>query len=95
MNYFKQIYFQDTLVQVLQILLKSKLLVTDDDDNDLLPSSQLALFTQYKKYVLGITKLMFIYRSFKIILLSVRTNVYFLGLLYTKVVVSSSSMYVA
>ncbi|WAR04960.1 CUL1-like protein [Mya arenaria] len=39
---------QDILVQVLQILLKSKLLVTDDDENDLQSSSQLSLFLGYK-----------------------------------------------
>ncbi|XP_067685602.1 cullin-1-like [Haliotis asinina] len=38
----------DTLVQVLQILLKSKLLVADDDENNLQPSSQLSLFLGYK-----------------------------------------------
>ena len=42
--------FQDTLTQVLQILLKSKLLMADDDDvEDLQPSSQIALFLGYKK----------------------------------------------
>lgn len=41
---------QDTLVQVLQILLKSKLLITEDDENDLQPTSQLSLFLGYKKY---------------------------------------------
>ncbi|CAI9724537.1 cullin-1 [Octopus vulgaris] len=39
----------DTLVQVLKILLKTKLLMTDaDDENDLLPTSQLAFFNDYK-----------------------------------------------
>ncbi|XP_046357436.1 cullin-1-like [Haliotis cracherodii] len=38
----------DTLVQVLQILLKSKLLVADDDENNLQASSHLALFLGYK-----------------------------------------------
>ena len=37
------------LQQVLQILLKSKLLVTDDDENELVPMSQLSLFFGYKK----------------------------------------------
>ncbi|XP_064644798.1 cullin-1-like [Lineus longissimus] len=39
---------QDTLVQVLQILLKSKLLVSEHDENDLQPCSVLSLFLQYK-----------------------------------------------
>ncbi|KAK3105718.1 hypothetical protein FSP39_004163 [Pinctada imbricata] len=38
----------DTLIQVLQILLKSKLLITDDDENDLQPTSKLSLFFGYK-----------------------------------------------
>ncbi|XP_025834915.1 cullin-1-like [Agrilus planipennis] len=38
----------DFLIQVLQILLKAKLLVCDDDENDLAPSSVVALFTSYK-----------------------------------------------
>ncbi|CAG2225779.1 cullin-1-like [Mytilus edulis] len=38
----------DMLQQVLQILLKSKLLVTDDDENELVPTSQLSLFFGYK-----------------------------------------------
>ncbi|GAB6031911.1 Cullin-1 [Chamberlinius hualienensis] len=38
----------DTLVQVVQILLKSKLLVSDDDDNNLLPTSVVSLFSGYK-----------------------------------------------
>jgi hypothetical protein len=41
---------QETLLQVLQILLKVKLLVCDDDENDLRPSSALELFFGYKKY---------------------------------------------
>jgi len=38
----------DILVQVLQILLKSKLLVSDDEGGELQPTSQLSLFHQYK-----------------------------------------------
>lgn len=38
----------DILNQVLQILLKSKLLISEDDENDLQPSSVLQLFLQYK-----------------------------------------------
>ncbi|KAJ8306967.1 hypothetical protein KUTeg_015051 [Tegillarca granosa] len=38
----------DTLVQVLQILLKSKLLVSEDDENDLQPTSTLSIYFQYK-----------------------------------------------
>jgi hypothetical protein len=34
---------------VLQILLKSKLLVSEQDENDLQPSSVLSLFLHYKK----------------------------------------------
>ena len=43
----------DFLVQVLQILLKAKLLQSDDDDdeNELHSNSSVALFTGYKKYV--------------------------------------------
>jgi len=41
----------DFLVQVLQILLKAKLLQSDDDENELHSSSSVALFTGYKKYV--------------------------------------------
>ena len=43
-------YFQDTLNQVLQILLKSKLLVSNDEDTDLRPDSTLSLFLHYKKW---------------------------------------------
>ncbi|KAK3584458.1 hypothetical protein CHS0354_005258 [Potamilus streckersoni] len=39
---------RDMLVQVLQILLKSKLLVTEDDENDLQSSSKMSLYFQYK-----------------------------------------------
>eukprot|EP00918_Siedleckia_nematoides_P023910 GHVU01051595.1.p1 GENE.GHVU01051595.1~~GHVU01051595.1.p1 ORF type:complete len:776 (+),score=76.19 GHVU01051595.1:206-2533(+) len=39
---------QDILLQVLQILLKSKLLVSDDDENDLLSTSVIQLYLQYK-----------------------------------------------
>jgi cullin 1 len=38
----------DVLVQVLQILLKSKLLNTTDDENDLQPSSIISLYFGYK-----------------------------------------------
>ncbi|KAK6182455.1 cullin-1 [Patella vulgata] len=38
----------DLLTQVLQILLKSKLLVTTEKDGDLLPSTVISLFTNYK-----------------------------------------------
>lgn len=38
----------DFLIQVVQILLKSKLLVCEDDENDLQPSSQIDLFVGYK-----------------------------------------------
>ncbi|ELT87658.1 hypothetical protein CAPTEDRAFT_180635 [Capitella teleta] len=38
----------DILLQVLQILLKSKLLVTEDDEADLQPTAVLALYHQYK-----------------------------------------------
>ncbi|XP_064594486.1 cullin-1-like [Liolophura sinensis] len=38
----------DILMQVLQILLKSKLLCTDDDDSHLRPSSQISLYMGYK-----------------------------------------------
>ena len=40
----------DFLVQVLQILLKAKLLQSDDDENELHSNSSVALFTGYKKY---------------------------------------------
>jgi cullin 1 len=40
----------DFLVQVLQILLKAKLLQSDDDENELHSNSSIALFTGYKKY---------------------------------------------
>lgn len=39
----------DYLIQVLQILLKAKLLVSDDDENDLNANSLVSLFTSYKK----------------------------------------------
>ncbi|XP_041372050.1 cullin-1-like [Gigantopelta aegis] len=39
---------QEILTQVLQILLKSKLLVTKDDENDLKLTSQLSVFHSYK-----------------------------------------------
>ncbi len=39
----------DILVQVLQILLKSKLLISEDDENDLQSSSVLNIFLGYKK----------------------------------------------
>lgn len=38
----------DILIQVVQILLKSKLLQSDDDENDLRPSSEVSLFLNYK-----------------------------------------------
>jgi cullin 1 len=42
----------DFLLQVLQILLKAKLLHTDEeDDAELQPHSVLSLFSTYKKYV--------------------------------------------
>ncbi len=45
------LHSQDILSQVLQILLKSKLLISDEEDeeSDLMPSSVLKLFLQYKK----------------------------------------------
>lgn len=39
----------DFLVQVLQILLKAKLLTSDDDESDLQNNSVVTLFTGYKK----------------------------------------------
>lgn len=45
----------ETLIQVLQILLKSKLLVSDDDENALTPKSQVALFLGYKNKKLRVT----------------------------------------
>lgn len=39
----------DYLLQVLQILLKAKLLVCEDDENDLTSSSVVNLFLGYKK----------------------------------------------
>lgn len=39
----------DYLIQVLQILLKAKLLVSEDDENDLAPSSVINLYVGYKK----------------------------------------------
>lgn len=39
----------DYLLQVLQILLKAKLLVCEDDENDLTSSSVVNLFSGYKK----------------------------------------------
>lgn len=44
----------DSLYQVLQILLKAKLLVCKDDENSLTPESQLNLFTDYKNKKLRI-----------------------------------------
>ncbi|GIX97876.1 cullin homolog 1, partial [Caerostris darwini] len=38
----------DVLIQVIQILLKSKLLACEDDENDLLPSSIVYIFFGYK-----------------------------------------------
>jgi len=38
----------ELLLQVIQILLKTKLIVCDDDENSLTPSSVLTLFTAYK-----------------------------------------------
>lgn len=39
----------DYLVQVLQILLKAKLLISEEDENDLTPSSVINLYLGYKK----------------------------------------------
>lgn len=39
----------DFLVQVIQILLKAKLIMCDDDENDLSPNSIVNLFLGYKK----------------------------------------------
>lgn len=39
----------DFLVQVMQILLKAKLITCDDDENDLSPNSVVNLFLGYKK----------------------------------------------
>lgn len=41
----------DFLIQVIQILLKAKLLTCEEDENDLAPSSVVNLFVGYKKYV--------------------------------------------
>lgn len=38
----------DFLIQVLQILIKAKLLISDDDENDLHPNSAISLFSGYK-----------------------------------------------
>lgn len=40
---------QESLVQVLQILLKAKLLKSTDDESSLKPSSVIELFMEYKK----------------------------------------------
>lgn len=40
------------MLQVIQILLKAKLLVTSDDESELGPTSTINLFTGYKKLVL-------------------------------------------
>lgn len=39
----------DYLIQVLQILLKAKLLTSEDDENELNSNSIISLFTAYKK----------------------------------------------
>lgn len=41
----------DFLIQVLQILLKAKLLTCDDDENDLSPNSVISLHLGFKKWV--------------------------------------------
>lgn len=40
----------DFLVQVVQILLKAKLLTCEDDENDLTSNSIVKLYTGFKKY---------------------------------------------
>lgn len=39
----------DFLIQILQILLKAKLLQSEDDENDLRSDSMVSLYTAYKK----------------------------------------------
>ena len=39
----------DFLIQVIQILLKAKLITCEDDENDLSPNSVVNLFLGYKK----------------------------------------------
>lgn len=40
----------DFLIQVIQILLKAKLITSEDDENDLTTNSVVNLFSGYKKY---------------------------------------------
>jgi len=43
------LWLQEILLQVLHILLKSKLLVSEEDGEELQPTTSLSLFLHYKK----------------------------------------------
>lgn len=51
----------DFLIQVIQILLKAKLITCEDDENDLSPSSTVNLYLHFKKLVLNIVVFTFQY----------------------------------
>jgi cullin 1 len=56
----------DTLVQVLAVLFKSKLLVSDDeeiDEADIQPNTPVRLFLNYKKY----SPYLFLYYFFRVL----------------------------